>query len=158
MKKIFFALICLLLSLILTSCSVIPGEFVNGDFSISLARGFSETDIEGYYICYGSVNVSVYVKKYMFDAREGIADYSEKDFAEFLMTENGITDVEINEQDGIVYFVREYADVNGGNIFYFTSVKKGSNAFWYVEFVTDETSYTDEFANFVKYAGSIKVK
>lgn len=155
MRKQFICLVALIgvLCLFLSGCiMVIPdkdsvGEsktFEKDGFSILLTDRFGEQESElGFDAYYVSDFCGVMVLKEAFSLEEGLEDRTLEQYTQNVMENNGHSDLEMQNKDGL-YFYRYTRNNRCGYSFSY----KGSDAFWIVQFVcnaSDEAALKDFF-------------
>lgn len=161
MKKIIslFAVLVLLLSL--SACSSAPKEkvFSKNGLEITLTTDFTENTMEGYTVCYDSSHAAIFALKEDFSLMEGLEDMTLNEYGELARESNSSrSPSSLSTADGITYF--EYSFFNESeNVTYryYTTVHKGSDAFWMVQFVCPDSTYATQKPNFVTWAKSVTV-
>jgi len=161
MKKIIALLAALILLLSLTACSSGSKEkaFSKNGLDITLTNEFSEETLSGYTACYRSTHTMVVTLKEDFSLIEGAADLSVTEYAELLRQANASrSPTSLSTKDGIPYFEYTYFNESENVTYrYYTTAFKGSDAFWMVQFVCNESAYVTQKVNFSTWAKSISV-
>lgn len=162
MKKIISLLAILVLVISLPACSsAAPKEkvFSKSGLEITLTTDFTETTVSGYTVCYDSSHAAVFALKEDFSLLEGSEDMTLNEYAELVQKANSSRSPSaISTKNGIPYF--EYTFFNESeNVTYryYTTVFKGSNAFWMVQFACADSTYEAQKDNFLTWAQSITV-
>lgn len=154
--------IVLLLSLclaLLCGCSAEPETFSKDGVSITLTSQFDELEQEGCVAVYGSRNEAVMLQREDFAslASIGITEASTtKEYAEAVIRVNELTDVTVEERDGIICFT--YTAKSGNTTYsYLATAHKGADAFWLIQFSSTEKKFAEKEAGFLTYAKSVVI-
>ncbi len=135
-----------------------PKAFVHeSGVKIVLTDIFEETEIDGTVFTYGTDDAVVFGYEESFTALEGMEDWTEKEYAEELSAAWGLTDAEVQEQDGLVYF--EYSnrsDDTDTMYSYMVVIYKTGKSFWNISFAVDEAQYKEYKPIFVEWAKSVE--
>ena len=133
-----------------------PKTFLEQDMQITLTDKFEEQEPMGDFdYIYQSRTVVVQVFRESFTEGIGVEDWTLEEYAEIMTEFNGF-DAEVKTEDGLVCFDRS-STISGKEYRYFSVVLKGSDAFWYVEFVCVEKNFEDYKPDFIKWAKSIEL-
>lgn len=165
MKKIISILLVFIVASFCVSCSFSkayegkPKDFTTEELTITLTDEFMKmsTFAAGFTAAYGASDVTLLISKETF-ADLGIDDsYSAVDYAWAVhdsYTLDDLTDVYTTE-DGLVCF--EYsATGDEGNVFkYFAVCYKSADAFWLLQFATDEPFYDTYLPYFISWAKTV---
>ncbi|MBQ8895942.1 MAG: hypothetical protein IJY88_04025 [Clostridia bacterium] len=161
MKKFIAFLMAALMLVCLVSC----GEPKEKEFTsekgltITLTESFKEAQYEGYTICYDSPTVAIFVLKEDFSLLAGLENYTLAQYAELVHNANSSKKpTAITEVEGLTCF--EYTYLNTDDITdysYFTTMFKGDDAFWTVQFCSKTDKYDSCKAEMIKYAKSVDV-
>ncbi len=138
-----------------TSSTPTPKSFSCEGMSILLTDEFFESDMESSYTAvYDSENVAVFALKEDFSLIEGAEDYSIEKYGEAVLTNNTLTDTQLNEKDGLTYFTYEAANPETDIEYsYYSFVFKGTDAFWLIQFATlseKEEAYSSQIFEWAK--------
>ncbi len=165
-KILSLVLISTLLFSIFSGCSFTrmfsgPQEkqFSKSGLTITLTDEFSENDSSTMTALYSSQEYVVAVLKEEFTLLEqaGIAtDISETEYAQIVLTNNSIEGSPTTE-DGLVTISYEM-EANGKNMSYWGVAKKGSDAFWLVQFVCESDIFEESKPQFVEWAQTITIE
>ncbi len=163
MKRFISITLVLLMLVSLAACgnsAPKETEFTHSsNLKITLTEAFKEADYQEYTVCYDSEDIAVFVIKEEFSLKEGFADYSLAEYAELVREANSAhlpTETEII--DGLTTF--EYGYFNNDDKItykYFTTMFKGDDAFWTVQFACNAIDYDNLKTEMIKYAQSVKV-
>ncbi len=140
MKKTTLFLITLLLvgTLVLSSCSFL-GEptaktFTQNGMTITLTNRFKATTVEGYTVAFDSANIAVFALREAFTLMEGFSDYTLAQYGELVMSANQLTDVSLQNGDGLTWFEYEFENTEMNQTYhYYTYLFKTNDAFWMVQ-------------------------
>lgn len=161
MKKLIAILMVALMLASFASCDFAPKEktFTNSGLTITLTDDFSEASYEGYTVCYDSTKVAVFVIKEEFSLLEGLKDYTLQKYAELVHTANSSKlPGNITMVEGLTAFEYTYFNTDDDTTYkYFTTMFKGDDAFWTVQFCCASEKYEEYKADILKYAHSVDV-
>ncbi len=165
-KRLAFAAmllaVCLLFSGCLTGFMFIPdsgsvGEpktFEKDGISITLTDRFTEqVSQRGFYAYYVTDFSGVVVLREEFSLQEGLAGQSLEEYVSGVIANNGHTDIEPQNRDGLWYYSGEEGATTNYSFSY-----KGSDAFWIVQFMcmtSDAARYEDQI---FLWASSVEVE
>jgi len=134
-----------------------PRTFYADGIQITLTEAFSEVDMEGFHVCYGSADQAVFVTREGFDTAEGMVDLTVEEYGQMVLDSNGFDDsFELMKIDGLTFF--DYVTTNEDNKdwYYLTSIYKDIDAFWLVQFTCLEEKADEEMINrFIRWADSV---
>ena len=133
-----------------------PKTFYWDGIQITLTEAFSEVEEEGFHACYGSLDTAVFVVRDGFDTLEGLEDLSVEEYGQLVLDNNGFDDTfELMDIDGLTVF--EYVTTNEDNEdwYYLSSVYKGMDAFWLVQFACLEENADGKIDYFIEWADSV---
>ncbi len=164
-KKLLMGLFCVFAVGLLVGCEDVEvsnsKEFVENGFSITLTEDFVKKEIVSATYYYESIDSIAMALKEEFSTLESIGlteNSSVEDYAKAVLANNKMTGKEINYSDDNKYIYFDYEkEVNGSNMYYFAVLKKGSDAFWLMNFACKADQKADLQDNFHEYASSIKV-
>ena len=131
-----------------------PKTFQKDGIRLTLTDQFTEQESElGFYAYYVSNFSGVVVLKEDFSLEEGLADHSLEQYVRNVIANNGHTDVEPQNKDGLWFYV---SDSNGVRRYSYSY--KGSNAFWIVQFLcmTSDAPQLEDL--FFLWANSVEVE
>ena len=131
-----------------------PKTFEKEGIKLTLTDSFIEKESElGFYAYYVSNFCGVVVLKEDFSLEEGLSDRSLEEYVRNVIANNGHTDIEPQNKDGLWFYVRD----NNGTRSYSYSYK-GSNAFWIVQFLcmTSDAPKLEDL--FYLWANSVEVE
>ena len=164
MKRItkLITVLCLFLALltVFTACEASKSEktFSGSGFSITLDNSFYEKELVSLTAYYESTKMIVTVLKEEFSLFEGyVVVNSLAEYAELVISANGLENITASEKDGVTYFEYEKT-VSGKDYKYYATVHKGSDAFWLVQFACETKNYEDLKADMETYAKSFKAE
>ena len=161
MKKIVTLLTVLVLLLSLTACASSPKEkvFTKNGMEITLTTEFTETSVDGYTVCYDSRRAAVFVLKESFTLMEGLEEMTVNEYAEIAREANANrAPSSVATKDGITYFEYSFHNESENVTYrYYTTLHKGADAFWMIQFACPESTYATQQATFSTWAQSISV-
>lgn len=137
-----------------------PSEkvFSKAGMSITLDSGFNEKEYVSYTVCYDSKNVAIFVLKEEFSLFESAdidaAALSLNDYAELVIANNSV-DADVQTKDGLTYF-KYNNSANGKEYTYSSYVYKTDDAFWLIQFATEQDEFEQNAARIEGFAKSVK--
>ena len=149
-------LLTLALSLLLCGCAAKEKTFETEGMKIVLTNRFIEQDQEGFTTTYVSSNAVVLALKETFETLEDAdldRDLSLEEYAELVMLSNSL-DAKPQTKDGLTYFVYE-STVDGVTYSYLAVVYKATDAYWLVQFATQQSDYAAMEETLFTYAKSV---
>lgn len=168
MKKVISLCLLVVLSLSLVGCFFGPAykseekTFTADGISLTLTSAFVETDVaeeQGYLVTYVAWEASVFVLKESFSLAPGIESNSLSWYASLVRTANADKNPSaVANEDGLT--IIEYTFYNeeeDKEYSYFTSMYKGTDAYWTVQFVCVTDKYEEYRPYFVTWAKSVNV-
>jgi len=167
MKKIFALLLAAFTLTSFIGCSLEPDysgaekQFSSeSGFSITLNEHFRETKANGYTACYESSFAVVLVVKEAFEMFGEIgASLNLDSYAQFvLQTNSSKSPSGVIRENGVTYIeYKFYNEEYKTTYWYFTTMFKGDDAFWIVQFSTTEASYRFLRDYFFDWAKTVEV-
>ena len=134
-----------------------PEVFSSGGMSIVLTDEFEETPVDKYTATYGSRDVAVIALKEEFSLFEGFENYTLEQYANLVIENNNMSNTVIKNVDGLMGFEYTYFNPETNkNYIYFSYVYKSNDAFWLVQFATEENKATEYFDDIVMWANSVE--
>lgn len=158
-------LFCVIAAVLLVGCEDVElsnsKEFNEKGFSITLTEDFVKKDIVSATYYYESMNSIAMALKEEFSNLEVVGlteDSSIEDYTKVVLANNKMSEDNLKYSDDNKYIYFEYEkEVSGSNMYYLAVVKKGSDAFWLMNFACKADQKADLQDNFHEYASSIKV-
>lgn len=156
---IFVLIGSVLLGVLIGLCSnrftvALDKVFEVDNMNITLNSRFAQGDIDGFAACYGTDDVSIFVVKESFSLMDGLQDYRLDEYGDLVLEANGHPADSIKSEDGVTYFDYHWTNPDTNDTYYyFTTLHKGTDAFWIVSFTTlskNETKYRDDFVEWAK--------
>jgi len=155
------------LTVFMSSCGLLtarlgdtkPKEFSKAGLSITLDDSFTEEEMLAFTAYYQTSRCFVSTIKEEFSLFEdaGIStDIPLDDYAQMVMENSSITPLITYkgvEKSGFTF----NNEANGKKYFYYATVRKGTDAFWLIQFCCADTDKTDFFPRFESWADTIKV-
>ena len=156
-KQISLVSLVLALLVVFTACDLFSSEktFSGNGYSITLDSSFVEKEYVSMTGYYESQKLVATVLKEEFSLFEGYYIGSLEEYAELIIEANGLSDIKVSKNNGIVFFEYEKT-LNGKNFKYYATVHKGSDAYWLVQFGCETKNYDSLKADMEKYASSFK--
>lgn len=130
-----------------------PRSFTAGGFSITLTDAFEEGGHEGFHAAYVSPASLVYVVR-----EEATPDdpLTLKEYAQRLQETNSDGTLEMQEQDGFVFF--EFtAQTESQNVYMLIACYQSQDAYWAVNMATPEENKEDFRQLFLSWAASVRI-
>lgn len=161
MKKIVLIILSAVLLLSAVSCTDLlkPQEkvFSSNGMSITLTTEFNEASIEGYTVCYESKDVAVFILKEAFSLQAGLENQTVDYYAELVRNANmSKAPGEIKKYNGLTYLEYDHLNEEKGVTYrYFTTMFKGTDAFWLVQFACDKNEFADKRQDFINWANTV---
>ena len=131
-------------------------DFSVAGMTITLADNFKEIDHDGFTRCYESKSVAVLTLKEEFTLMPGLEDYTLEEYAELVLTANGMTMSDLKEEDGILYFSYIAQGGSGQDYYYVATLHKGNDGFWLIQFATPATNESKLHDQFIDWAETVK--
>ena len=159
MKKILSLLLALTMLFALTSCmQANPKDFTCEGMTITLTDRFKEANYEGYTVCYESSDMMVIVLKESFSLQAGLSDMTLDEYANLVRQANASkSPSELTKHEN--YQSMEYSYLNeqeNQTYTYFSTMFKGTDAFWLIQFASREEDYASCKETFMNFANSVK--
>ena len=134
-----------------------PKNFSESGMSITLTDAFSRVKNENFTACYSSREVALYVMKESFaDLPAATSELSAAEYGDRVVQGSGMEGV-IREANGLTYSEHTYTNTENGKTYhYYTAFFKSGDAFWILEFATEETGFAAQKANIVAWAKSVR--
>lgn len=124
--------------------------------TITLNDQFDEVSYEGFTQCFESKSVAVFTLKEDFSLMPGLEDYTLEDYADLVLSANGMLPEELKEEDGILYFDYVTQGGDGEDYYYLATLHKGSDAFWLIQFATPASNQDKLHDQFIDWAETVK--
>lgn len=149
----------LVTSLLLSDVMVESEVFSFDEMKITLTNEFAETDVDGYTVCYVSEKVLVLALKESYELVDGFENYTLEEYGNLVITNNNLeSKCQLQSDDGLTYFKYQYTDSEKNTTYdYFSVVYKGTDAFWMMQFVTDEEDTADYQQHLAEWAKSVEL-
>lgn len=164
-KKLLMGLFCGFAAILLVGCEDVEvsnsKEFKEEDFSITLTEDFYKKDIVSATYYYESLDSIAMALKEEFSNLESVGiteDSTLEDYTKLVLINNKMTEDKLKYSDDKSYVYFEYEkEVSGSDMYYLAVVKKGTDAFWLMNFACKAEQKADLQDNFFDYASSIKI-
>ena len=134
--------------------NVEPKTFTAEAMSITLNENFSEEELENFTVCYGSRREVVICLKEPFTLLAGSENYTLEQYGQLVLQTNGMTDFQVQTQDGITYFEYE-SETDQGTFYYLCTLHKATDAFWMIQFAVDSDEAEAAIPDFFTWAKSV---
>jgi len=157
---IISVLVGLVVGTIVGVMSALPGndpkEFSAEGMRITLTEAFSQVDMEGYAVCYGSRDVAVLSLKESFSLVEGFEKYTLEEYAELVLANTADDSITLKKADGLLYMDYYFANPQNNRTYYYLAVPyKTSDAFWLITFSTEQENVQQYYDQFFQWARSV---
>ena len=159
MKKFLSVLLVAVILLSMASCATAsPKDFTCEGMTVTLTNRFEETQYEGYTVCYGSSDVMVIVLKESFSLQADLDQMPLDEYANLVFQANASrSPSEITKHEGFRSMEYDFFNENENKTYsYFSTMFKGPDAFWLIQFACLEKDYDANKDTFLTYANSIK--
>ncbi len=159
MKKFLSLLFAVVMLVSLTSCmTASPKDFTCEGMTVTLTDRFKETEYEGYTVCYGSPDVMVIVLKESFSLQAGLDQMTLDEYAKLVLQANASkSPSEITKHEGFQSMEYDFLNEKENQTYsYFSTMFKGPDAFWLIQFACKTEDYDANKDTFLTYANSIK--
>ena len=159
MKKFLSLLLAAVMLFGLTSCmEATPKDFTCEGMTVTLTNRFKEANYEGYTVCYQSSDMMVIVLKESFSLQAGLDKMTLDEYAKLVRQANtSKSPSEITKHES--FQSMEYTFLNEQEkqtYSYFTTMFKGPDAFWMIQFASKEEDYASHKDTFLEFANSVK--
>jgi len=148
----------------LSACGFLDGKLIVYDdgtgISVVMPEGMAPFTADGFVMAYSADEVM------MSAVREGYDDYAElelnleamstEEYAELTQSVNGLKNSFAADEQGNL-FVTYTANIDSVDYFYYSTIRKGSDAFWVITFACAEEQQEKYFPAFEEWSGSITV-
>ncbi len=131
-----------------------PKTFSSQGMQITLNEDFSKDVLDSFTACYSSNDAAVLALKEEFTLMAGLENYTLEQYGQLVLQTNGMTDFQLQTQDGITFFEYE-SETDQGTFYYLSTLHKGPDAFWMVQFACDVADADDYVPYFLEWAKSI---
>ena len=112
-----------------------PKTFSSHGMTITLTKGFKETEIENQTVAYDSKNVAVFALKEKFTLVDGFENYTLAQYANVVMQANKLSSSKVKTENGLTWFEYEWENPETQDVYrYFAYVYKADDAFWLIQF------------------------
>lgn len=159
MKKFLSLLLAAVMLFGLTSCmKATPKDFTCEGMTVTLTNRFKEANYEGYTVCYQSSDMIVIVLKESFSLQAGLDQMTVEEYANLVRQANtSKSPSELTKHEN--FYSMEYTFLNeqeNQTYSYFTTMFKGTDAFWMIQFASKEEDYAAHKDTFLEFANSVK--
>jgi len=137
-----------------------PKVFGSEGMEITLTEDFAPVEAAGFTAGYGSGEAAVYVLREDFGAFEGFGDLSVAGYGLMVLENNGLADTaQLKEEGDSASFEYVFTQQGtGASYYYYCTVKKGSDAFWLIQFAIPAQAQ-ERYADVIpQWAQSVQVK
>ena len=129
-----------------------PKDFSVNGMSITLTDDFKKENASGFTAGYGTKNVAVLLLEEKFTLQAGFGDLSLQEYAKLVLDNSGHA-AQIKTENGVTYFEYDATGGNGKMFHYIAAMYKGPDAFWLIQFATEQKNaeeYRDEIFEWAK--------
>ena len=158
-KILILAVVFVLIATSLAGCFG-PSEkvFSKAGMSITLDSGFREKEYVSHTVCYDSKDVAIFVLKEEFNLFENMdidaAALSLNEYAEIVIANHSV-EADVQTKDGLTYF-KYNRTANGKEYTYSAYVYKTDDAFWLIQFATEQDEFDQNAERIEGFAKSVK--
>lgn len=157
-KNILAISLIFILTFSFAACSKVqPLDFSYEEMTITLNDTFSETNSEGYTVCYDSKNIAVLALKEKFDYMEGFENFTLEQYRNLVSSANTSLEITPLEIDGMYCMEHSFfnADVEA-EYTYLSVTYKSDEAFWLIQFACLSEKYDSLKPDFINWAKSVR--
>ena len=133
-----------------------PKTFSNAGMQITLTDSFRESKQDGFDAFYVSKNAAVLCLKESFSLMPGLEDYTLQQYGQLVINNNQMGNEVTLHTDGKVTYFTYTADVDGKTFYYYATVHKSQDAFWLIQFYTQEKDAQEYYDQFSQWAQSVR--
>ncbi len=166
-KKLLAALLATLMLLSFAGClgsgskkvyEMASKDFSDAGLTLTLTEGFFESEYDGYTTCYDSADAACFIIKESFTDFSGLELFSLDEYAQAAYEANKSRNPgPISEVEGLTAFEYTFFNESEKQTYnYFTTVFKGPDAFWLVQFAAKDLDYNTLRPYFIEWASSAK--
>ncbi len=160
MKKLVSLVLLFIFIFTLGGCAVKDTKekvFTKDEFTITLNEAYVESAQEGFYACYDSATVAVFVVKESFDIMEGFSDYTIEQYANIVMYNCSDKNPSLHQKDGINYIEYSFKNTELNKTYnYLIALYKSDSAFYMVQFTCEDKDYKEYKDYFLDRAKTVK--
>lgn len=163
MKKILTVLLSIMLLAFAFGCDKVEKlqEYTQGDFTIMLPAGVEVSEEDGFEAFFAAEDYAVTVVKDEFDIFEQLdidpTTYSEEDYGKLILELYDVDGAFTFDKNNHLYYSYENS-VDGETYFYYVTVRKGTDAFWLITFLTEADKQKTLVKSFEIWNNTISVK
>lgn len=133
---------------------VVEKVYTIDDLTITLTDDFEEYDVEqgDYALVSDRVGIVFFKEEYtkFTDAGMDLNEFTLTQFAQAVISVNELGDIEVQEKDGITYFIVEIDSFK-----YYICVFQGTDAYWRINFYTYTESFEEMLPQFEQWASGV---
>lgn len=131
--------------------------FTKNEFNITLNEAYVESQQDGFYACYDSATVAVFVVKESFDIMEGFSDYTIEQYANIVMYNCSDKNPSLHQKDGISYIEYSFKNTQINKTYnYLIALYKSDDAFFMVQFTCEDKNYKEYKDYFLDRAKTVR--
>lgn len=132
-----------------------PKTFACEGMQITLTDAFSESEFEGYTVCYDSKDAAVFVLKEPFSLLDGLENYTLEQYGQLVLNANGMSDFELQTYEGLTYFEYEATGSDNNEYYYISTLHKAGDAFWLIQFSVRADDAEELIPSVLQWAKSV---
>ncbi len=135
-----------------------PKEFVTGEMTVTLTDSFKKADYSGEQVCYESGDTLVMILREDFEIGSDVSRLSLDEYGRIVIETNKSKFIAepLQHEDGLTYMDYCSRGTDGKIYDYFTVFYKSRNAFWTVQFVTQEKNAESFRQQYIEYAKTVR--
>lgn len=138
--------------------SAVPQEFSTDGMQLTLDSRYSRLEMDGYTACYGSSNSTVFVSREDFSLAAGFAEMPLEEYGTLVLENNGLSAITaLQQSEGLTWFEYDFQNPENGMVLnYYSVLFKGPDAFWMIQFVSNQETSADFRQTFRTFAESVR--
>lgn len=131
--------------------------FSKAGMHITLDGSFKEARYSGYTVCYDSKNVAVFALKESTSTYPVLKNYTLREYANAVINNNNLgSSVKVKTGSGLTYFEYESKNAQANVTYhYYAVVYKTDDAFWMIQFATEQSKFENYRESIVTWAKSV---
>lgn len=137
-----------------------PLVFRTEGMKITLDDRYEPLEIEEYTACYGTGNSAVFVSREPYSLNEDFEQMSLDTYGTLLLENNGLSAItKLQQEDGLTCFEYDFQNPQNQRVLnYYSVLYKGPDAFWMIQFVSNQEESADFRKTFQKFAASVRLE
>lgn len=132
-----------------------PKDFSVNGMQITLTDDFKKQSASGFTAGYGTKEVAVLILEEAFSLQAGFGDLSLQEYAKLVLDNSGHA-AQIKTENGVTYFEYDATGGNGKMFHYIAAMYKGPDAFWLIQFATEQKNAEEHRNEIFEWAKSVR--